>query len=313
MRPLLFTTIPPEDEGVPLDPRDGGDRRIGAIRSWHQAGFDPVSINLDREAGRHPGFREALRACGVESIVRPPSRGTATDRACAVVDALAAIGERAGTAPFLILNADIRIATGGDDVAADVARLDAREFLLAGRTEEGFDRDGCPHESVFANGFDGVAMAGGMVSCVLPFLAPALAFGRPWWDHYLPMALIATGSRPRRLDPGLFRHRAHPSRWSKSQYGAIGREAFARFREEAERLPDRSAIRAWLEATGSGIVPGYVPAPLGPLFRRVALHPAAPDLLASRVLTRVAAANLRLIGPSSRARPLLHEPSHSVA
>ena len=83
------------------------------------------------------------------------------------------------------------------------------QVILCGRepgTAESADELGAEHVpevrcsrlgAPFRHGFDFLAMHRRRIDRVLDFLSTTLAFGRPWWDHYLPLALIACGARPR--------------------------------------------------------------------------------------------------------------------
>ena len=296
MMPNLFTTIPPRHVGVDLESRAHSSHQRSAIRSWHECGFNPVSIHLAEEIDHNPHLPEALAACGVETLVIGHANGAASGPLCPIVDFLSAIGNRVGDESFVIVNADIVLVNDGSrPLASLVSQLGEGEHLIAQRTDVAVDRNGRRRESVFAHGFDLVAMRGSWIQRVVPFLTPTLAFGRPWWDHYLPLALIALGSRTHLVDPARCLHESHPFRWNKRQYCSIGRQAMEHFHETVVRDAASAGARAWLTAIESGMTPIALPKATAKAVRRIALHSAAPDLLAASVLKRLARANVRLI------------------
>ena len=113
MRPLLFTSIPPRQRGAGF-----AAPQLATIRSWLDAGFQPVSIHLAIEIARHPGLRDALRVAAVDCVVLEIDAGDSDSALlCPIVDMLQAIRRRADESPCGIINADIRIAAARSAMA----------------------------------------------------------------------------------------------------------------------------------------------------------------------------------------------------
>jgi hypothetical protein len=294
LRPVLFTSIPPRREE--LRPLSGAasSRITLAIDSWKAAGFDPVSVNLCSEIERHGWFPEALSELGVGLIACGSS--TQTDLGpCPIVDFLRAVQSRVGDAPFCLVNADIVFPPAARPLAAIVGGIRPGEHMLARRTDISVGPNGAERRSVYANGIDLVAACASTIDSVAPLLDPALSFGRPWWDHYLPLALLAIGSRGRLVDPAWCLHQDHPYRWNFRQYVSIGSVALSRFEQGIASLPESAAMREWVHSVDSWSAPWLIPAALGRLARRLALHPGLPEPFAAATFKRVAAANMRVI------------------
>ena len=296
MPPLLFTSIPPRQEGRDFAATGLAAPQLETIRSWIEAGFQPVSIHMAGEIDRHPQLPEALLATAVDCEVVDAFAGESPSTPlCPIIDLLQAIHARADETPFAIINADIRIhGFGHDGPVALMQRLADDEFLIGQRTDVGPGRDGGVHEKVFPHGFDFLAMHRRWIRPVLAFLSPTLAFGRPWWDHYLPLALIACGVRPRLVDPGRLCHDIHDNRWNWRHYCSVGKSAMHSFQTAAERLDDGVMARRWLGVTNAQFGP-FVPEQCVDVLRGLALHEAAPLFLTASFLKRQAAANVKLI------------------
>ncbi|MGA1770534.1 MAG: hypothetical protein ACO4CP_12125 [Steroidobacteraceae bacterium] len=294
LRPVLLTSIPPRrEELIPL--RGAACSRITlAIESWKAGGFDPVSVNHFSEIEHHSWLPEALSGLGVGLIACGSS--TRTDMGpCPFVDFLRAVRLRIGDAPFILVNADIVFPPASRPLAAIVGGLRSGEHMLARRTDVSAGPAGAEQRAVYANGIDLVAACGSAIDSVAPLLDPELSFGRPWWDHYLPLALLAIGSRGRLVDPAWCLHGKHPNRWNGRQYVSIGRVALSRFEQGLVSLPGSAAGREWVTSIDASLSPWPLPAAFGRRARRLALHPALPGPFAASALKRVAAANMRLI------------------
>lgn len=305
MRPLLFTSIPPRQHGTDFRSEDCAAPQMVTIRSWLEAGFQPVSIHLAEEIHCHPGLPEALRAAAVDCVVLSVATAqSASPPLCPIADLLRAIHQRAEESPFAIINADIRIAgSAADGPATLMTRLASSEFLIGQRTDIGSNHDGSVHEEVFPHGFDFLALHGCWIDSVLRFLSPSLAFGRPWWDHYLPLALIACGAQPLLIDPSVCRHVVHDNRWNWRQYCSVGRLAMRSFQGAAEGLDPPAVARRLVDATNAEFGP-LVPRACVDALRRLALHEVAPVFLTASFLKRQAAANVNLILQSARSAAL---------
>lgn len=305
MRPLLFTSIPPRLRGVTLESDRADAPQVAVIRSWARAGFQPVSVNMEHEVAGSPRFREALAEYGVESVVLTSSAARAArGPLCPLLDFLRAIRHRADDASIAVVNADIRLASAaGEPLAALVRDLAPGEHLVAQRTDISPRADGRRRETVHPHGFDFLAFHGSWIDRVDQCLSPALEFGLPWWDHYLPLALIAFGCRTRLVHPGWCLHEAHAERWSRRHYCGVGRLAMRHFLGSLARASDPAPSRAWIDMVDLEAVPGGITGPLADRVRRIATHDFAPDFVAVRILGRLAAANVRLVLESATSGP----------
>jgi hypothetical protein len=305
MHSLLFTSIPPRLEGIRFEPGRPESPQAVTIRSWIAAGFQPVSINVEREVAGRPWFERALGEHGVESVVLPDDPGGHDQGPlCPFSDFLRAIRDRAADAPAVIINADVRLAADPDrPLAKLVNELAVGEQAVAQRTDLAARVDGSPRQTVHRHGFDFLAFRGSWVERIQDFLVPALAFGLPWWDHYLPLALIACGCRTKLVHPDWCLHQAHVGGWSWRQYCRVGRLAMRHFEAALRRQSGASPSQGWLEMLDLETVPGGLTGPIGEHVRRIATHDAAPDVVAVHILARLAAANVRLVLQSATHGP----------
>ena len=296
-RPLLFASIPPRTQGIPFSPEERGNAQTETIRSWIRAGFQPVAVTSSDEAARHPELAAALQSCGAEWCVCPRPNGPAAAAPLVpIVDLLRIMRVRAVDAPVAITNADIDFASSsGRELAARVEALADGEYLLGQRTDMSRGVEGWERLGVFAHGFDFVAFRGSWIDRIAGLLSPDLQLGRPWWDHYLPLALIAAGAETRLLHPGWFRHAVHDNRWNRRHYHQIGRAAAAHFREALRAAGDPPGSRDWRRLGEREItLPGVPPQLTGPLYR-FGMRRAAPAVVATALLNRLASAHMRLI------------------
>lgn len=308
-RPLVFTSIPPHSEGVAFDPSDAASVSQRAIQSWIAAGFLPVSVNTASEVARVPRFEPALRACGVELCVYTPPAPVHDSGPLVPLHAfLRVAAARAGADSFAITNADIRFCETARPLAHQVQSLRPTEFLLAQRTDVTPGIDGVTRTSVFVHGFDFVALRGAQVAHILPLLSPALLLGRPWWDHVLPLALMTCGAATRLLPPAWFQHTIHDNRWNVRQYRDIGRTSVTHFGRVLAETAGYPGGHVWQSAVAPETVLAEAPPAVARVVFRVALSPWAPPSLATFVLARVAALQMRLLAQTARSGPLM--PAH---
>ncbi len=151
------------------------------------------------------------------------------------------------------------------------------------------------HTRVYPFGFDFMAFHGSCIRQLEGLLSPDLRLGRPWWDHYLPLALLAIGARTVLVYPGWFRHTVHTDRWSEWHYLHIGRAAAVHFREALRHSGNPAGAQAWLDATCGEIKLPRIPSSLASQVFRVGMHPLAPRFLTARLLERLAAHHMQSI------------------
>lgn len=302
---LLFTSIPPRLRGRPFDPAAAGSLQMRAIRSWQEAGFRPVSVNSSTEIAVDTSLGDRLRRAGVESVAVPvePARGNRQGRLVPFLDFLAAVAASPGPVAAAITNADIVFArAGGTPLAEAVARLDRRTQLLAQRTDLFPTPDGPTVTAVNLHGFDFFAFDRSSIAGAIPFLAPDLVMGMPWWDHYLPLAMMAAGCRPRLVHPAWILHETHADRWSRSDYCRIGREA-ARRLAATLRGGGPDDARGWLSVHESRLAASGANGVIDRLSRATAARTWAPDAITVRSLGQLAAANVAFLLQAATAGP----------
>jgi hypothetical protein len=195
-----------------------------------------------------------------------------------------------------ITNADIALA-GGRALATAVETLAASRFLLGQRTDVA---DGPPAGfagdpgagTVNFHGFDFFAFDSAAIASAASFLAEDLGLGQPFWDHFLPLALMAAGLRPALVDPGCMLHATHPVQWSVRAYCDLG---LTGSRHLAARLAaDPAAARAcgWLPTFAGCLEPEFGVNRLDRLSRRLIRSGWAPRTLVLRKIGPLAAANV---------------------
>ncbi len=279
--------------------------QVATIRSWTEAGFQPVSINLAQEIQRFPELPATLHHFGVETVVVDPQWPVVPEAPlCPFYDFLDAIEQRAQAQPIAIVNADIRLAPSPDQALAQcVAALDDNAYLVAQRSDISTWDDGRRRMMIHAYGFDFIAFRGSWIGQVKGALTPDLGFGLPWWDHYLPLALAAFGAQTKLVDPRWCEHDVHAFQWNWDHYCRIGRMAVRRFEQALSSRSDSLPARAWLDALAMETVHPAMPKGWVEPIRKLAMTEGVPNLLAKSVLGRLAAANVRIILQSATSGP----------
>jgi hypothetical protein len=264
-----------------------------------------VSVHLAEELGHYPQFASFLEASGVELCVMDSRASVPGEPPLVpVVTFLQTARTRAGDHPFAIINADIALASpSGTKLARGVAALEPDESLLGQRTDW-LLRGGRLDEQVFPFGFDFMAFHGSCIGRLDGLLSPALRLGRPWWDHYVPLAVLAIGGRLMLLSPGCFRHAVHADRWSTQHYVRVGRAATTHFREALVRSGNPDGARGWLDATSGEVLLPWMPASVASRVLRAGMHASAPTFFTAFLLSRLAAAHMRLILQSAWTAPV---------
>jgi hypothetical protein len=223
----LFTSIPARVSRRLPDGREVGAAWTRAcIASWQRAGYDVVSVNAASESAevraRHPD---------IEVVEVGRDGQAASGRPLVYVADLLAAMARSGQRSVALANADVMCM---NDATA----------LLRGWEPEGF---------AFSNRLDvddpggaNPRLHGGVDFLIVNtrhlqnLAAPDFLFGTPWWDYWLPLALMARGAPGRRLALNglpVVAHLAHPERWNRADF--IGNfERFSRALADAAVQPD---------------------------------------------------------------------------
>ena len=305
MAPILFTSIPPRVRGVALERTTVSSPQVATIRSWTEAGFQPVSINLAQEIERFPELPATLHHFGVETVVVDPQWPVVPEAPlCPFHDFLDAIEQRSQAQTIAIVNADIRLAPSPDQALAQwVAALDDNAYLVAQRSDISTRDDGRRRMMINAHGFDFIAFRPSWIGQVKGALTTDLAIGLPWWDHYLPLALAAFGAQTKLVDPRWCEHDVHAYQWNWDHYCRIGRMAVRRFEQALSSRSDSLPVRAWLDALAMETVPPALPQAWVEPICKLAMTEGVPNQLAKSVLARLGAANVRIILQSATSGP----------
>jgi hypothetical protein len=260
---VLASSIPPQLRGQPLAESTAASLQQRALHSWRQAGCLPISFHSSAELSARPGHQQHLNQLGVH-VLCAAQRQCDPDPLPNLLASLTALVAAHPTALLAITNADIIFAPG-NGLADALQRLQPDQALVARRTNVPAAADAQAGSIATGNrdiyGFDFFAFHAASLRRALPLIPESLVFGRPWWDLYLPLALLAAGLELRDPGPDLFLHPHHEERWSADQWYRHGQLADQRFPQllhqqgcEAFALrwarQRRRAIRRWPGLTG---------------------------------------------------------------
>lgn len=263
----LITSIPPRMSRRSRDGKDLGEE-YGArcIASWKRSGFAPVTVNARSELAGKAAITE-----GVAQLVVDRDASEVTGKPHVFMSDLARAARGLGPGPVALVNADI-VLEPIDGVVERLRRLANGEMLVAKRLD--VDDPEALAGAEYGDGFDFFAAN---AEDFAPLEESRLIFGAPWWDHYLPLAMVARRARLLFAPPGFARHLLHEQKWSWDVWQHLGDRfieeiaaglprgedpADAPAREYARRLdralasgddgPMVERIRGLLRAPGSG-------------------------------------------------------------
>jgi len=227
----LLVSIPPSLRGEIFTDLPDSSLQHRLIRSWHEAGFKPTSMNTPSELKANPSHQTALARAGVESLQVPSTGVGFPDYLPNLTAALRLAVDRFAGEVIALTNADIHIALQ-ESAANNLQALHPDCFLLSHRTDVNdqtfFDQPiELRHsgEDSFLPGIDFVAARAEAYKAALPFLGDELTIGLPWWDLLLPMALLAAGATKQHLSCLQFLHLKHSDRWEVRWLDRIGTTA----------------------------------------------------------------------------------------
>ena len=256
----LFTSLPPRVEGATA--RDPALLR-GIRESWRDPGFSAVSVNSRLEHQLRPDLRRVIADSAMAAVVvdRPDAAAVRSvvdrDPLCTMSELLGAMHRHVPNGVVGIVNADIGRSRhlSAESIAAIVAggrsllgqRLDVKEIP---------HEDTVPDGIMDLHGADFVAFPSAVIPALVRILPPILRFGRPWWDHYLPLSLLLLGVAPRMVAQGSLWHVTHPQRWSMRSWERSGVVAARQFSAALSGLPPSRASQAWLRLYRGRFDPG---------------------------------------------------------
>ncbi len=210
----LLTSIPPR-----FARRDGSGVDVGpayaaqCVRSWRECGFEPHTVNAAAEESAGLIGSEAIRRLDVARDARP-----LCGKPLVWLDDLLRAARSVSDGPVAITNADILL-----EPAAEAARLVAAlrpgQCVVAKRVD--VPTLGARDGQAYPEGYDFFAFH---VEDLRGLGESPFVFGLPWWDQYLPIALLLRGVRPVPL-PGPFAyHLLHQERWDWELWARLGRQ-----------------------------------------------------------------------------------------
>lgn len=242
-RLVLVSSIPPTLRGEPLDSCTSDSLQSRTLTSWRQTGFVPLSLHTTAELAELPGHAARLAQMGVAVLeVRQDDR----ERLPNLLASLEALLAAHPTALLAITNADILCAST-TTLPLALQALQPHQALVGRRTNVASDAE--PSAAAAGKrdlyGFDFFAIHASSLRRALPLIPEELVFGRPWWDLFLPLALLAAGLEL--LDPGdnLFLHSIHQDRWSEEQWLRFGQQADERFLQLLDQQGCHGFAQRW--------------------------------------------------------------------
>lgn len=240
---LLVSSIPPQLRGQPLAPGNATSLQHRVFASWRHAGCSLLSLHTAAELAARPGHAEQLRQAGVAVLELQASDAEPLPNLRA---SLAAISQAHPQALFALTNADILFAPSSALPQA-LQALQPNQALVGRRSNVEATPDGdispCGQRDIY--GFDFFAIHAEGLRRALPLIPETLVFGRPWWDLYLPLTLLAAGLELRDPGPNLFMHPIHQERWSGEQWLSFGQQADQRFRQLLNQQGCHGFARRW--------------------------------------------------------------------
>ncbi len=217
----IVTSIPPVFSRKDRDGHEiGNDYLARCVQSWRDCGFDPVTVNAEAEE-LHPLIAEL----GVEVVRVPCDAAAITGRPHVFLSDLLDAARRVSTERVFIANADIELEM--TNAARDrLAALGPMQAVGVRRRDH--DGDKRPSAARYDGGID---LLGAGRDALDGLDTGALIFGMPWWDHYLPLALLWRGAQPVPATGVTAWHLDHEGRWDKRHHIRAGREFLRLLRE----------------------------------------------------------------------------------
>lgn len=222
MKPRLITSIPPRMSRVDSDGVEIGESYLRkCAASWFESGFDIYSINSLKERGRVPLID------GVRYVFLDRDASAEAGKPLVYLEDLLNTAVMGYQGPVAITNADI-LFSSGHSAAELVSGITEGTAALHQRLD--FHRlSSIDQGQVYVQGLDlFLAHSDDLKKVSLnPFV-----FGMPWWDHYLPIALMINGVSIQCATPGTINHLIHQDRWDFDSWYKFG----CKFAQSVERV-----------------------------------------------------------------------------
>lgn len=239
----LASSIPPQIRGEIFCPQDQQSFQLRVINSWRGEGFTPISLHTNTELAAQSSLAAQLDQADVTVLEVPDVNQDILPNLRA---SLTALTQAYPHALIALTNADILFARSSS-LPHTLKALHPQQALVGRRNNVELTPDGkispCGQEDIY--GFDFFAFHAKALQRALPLIPENLVFGRPWWDLFLPMALLAAGVDLH--DPGanLFLHPIHQERWSGEQWLRFGQQADTRFLQLLDQQGCNSFASRW--------------------------------------------------------------------
>lgn len=175
-----------------------------AITSWNNHGFNVISVNTASEI--------ALLDAHFKSVRFVEATRDASDRfqkPLIYLDDIFTALQSCGSHICGIINADIHLMP--NEYLADFIRTLATDSFVFGSRCDVDSLNNDP-EDLFLKGrdyffFDRSLIAG--------FTGTSFCLGAPWWDIWLPFAVMGTGVKPKQIQEKIAKHVRHEIRWDQ--------------------------------------------------------------------------------------------------
>lgn len=187
-------------------------------QSWRYCFSNVLSVNSDLERG-----------LGIERLI---DRVTYVDtdlmrqvgKPVVLLDDLLQVSD--GVSAVAVINADVYLSPSAGTLTSGIA---GNRFFAERRTDtnEIDSQGGIPYRK----GYDFIVVPSNLISSIS---GTDFAIGVPWWDHFVPLALIFSGAAPIGSGIGTAFSLSHEERWSGEVWHSYG-DIFVR--EIQKRLP----------------------------------------------------------------------------
>ena len=212
----------------------GNEYALHCVGSWRASGFVPVSINAVDE-----DISEVIGGSGITSIrIDRDGRGECGKPVPYLCDFLETICKHA-RGPIAITNADIELQLQPADYAL-LTDLKPGWGFVSRRYD--IDSLSTQQATAYSNGYDFFAFHSEDLKVLRP---RSFALGMPWWDHYLPLAMIMRGLRCVALRTPFVFHLRHTDRWNQLQWARIGEHFVDEMERTAVTAADMARVRLY--------------------------------------------------------------------
>jgi hypothetical protein len=234
MRLLLCTSIPPLDRQIRFDHlgRDVSREYLQmCATTWIGSSDHVLSVNSIRE--QNLGIEEL----GVEVVYCEQDFYETTGRPLVGLDQLLAkLDASESYTHVAIVNADVYLDA---KLARDLhEQLSSELFVAEQRVDTGTleSNDG----TAYHHGYDYFVLSREQA---MSLRGSPFAIGMPWWDHFIPVALVLQGYRRLESNESLAFSLVHEERWDNNQWRRFGKLFLKSVRRQA--LSSRSGSRLW--------------------------------------------------------------------